>query len=124
MWSVVGVLLNSFAYKWFYLLNKTELIIAIISGILLGLAITIFGFRKIAKKNIKRIDNLSERPSIFAFQAWHSYILIVFMMSLGIFLRNSSFFPKVILTPMYIGIGFALFTSSFIYYRDLIIKLL
>ena len=123
MWTGVGILLNSFAYKWFPLLNQKQIIFAIIFGILLGLSITIFGFSKIVKKNIKRINNLPEKPCIFAFQAWHTYILIIGMMSLGIFLRNLSFFPKSILTPMYIGIGFALFSSSFIYYRDLIIKL-
>ena len=38
------------------------------------------------------------------------------MISLGIFLRKTSFVPKFLLAPMYIGIGFALFTASFKYY--------
>ena len=123
MWSLVGILLNSIAYRWFSVITQKQIILAIIIGIILGLAITIFGFSKIVKKNIKRINNLPKKPCIFAFQSWQNYLLIIFMISLGIFLRNTSFFPKIILTSMYIGIGFALFSSSFIYYYDLIIKI-
>jgi len=53
---------------------------------------------------------------MWAFQKWQSYILIAFMISLGIFMRKSGLVPKVILTPIYISIGFALFTASFKYY--------
>lgn len=54
---------------------------------------------------------------IFAFQKWQSYILIAVMMSMGIFLRTTTFFPRLPLASVYIGIGTALFISSINYYR-------
>ncbi len=119
LWSGVGILLIRIASKWFHLLSKEELIFSIIGGLLLGMAISHFGFSNLAKKNIKRINLYANNVCIWAFQRWQTYFLIIFMMSLGIFMRNTSFIPKFILTPMYIGIGFALFTASFKYYEFL-----
>jgi len=116
LWSFVGILLIKIATKWFVLLNNNELFFAIIGGIILGIAISYFGFTNIAKKNIKRINQYSNKVCIWAFQKWQSYLLIIFMISLGLFMRKTSFIPRILLTPMYIGIGFALFTASFKYY--------
>lgn len=116
LWSGVGVLLNSFAVKWFSLLSQNELIFAISSGVILGIIISYFGFSKLAQKNIDRINLYNNNVCMWAFQKWQSYILIAFMISLGIFMRKSGLVPKVILTPIYISIGFALFTASFKYY--------
>ena len=116
LWSGVGVLLISIASKWFNLLVDKEIIYAIIEGIILGTLISYFGFSNLAEKNIDRINLYSNKVCIWAFQKWQSYLLIIFMISLGIFMRKTSFVPKILLTPMYIGIGFALFTASFKYY--------
>jgi hypothetical protein len=116
LWSGVGILLNIFAKKWFHLLTKNETIIAIVGGIILGIAISYFGFKNLAQKNIDRIDKYPTKVSIFKFQRTRMYFLIVFMIGLGIFMRKTSFVPKCILTPMYIGIGLALFLASFKYH--------
>jgi len=116
LWSGVGVLLNFFASRWFNLLSQNEFIFAIIVGLLLGTAISYFGFSGLAQKNIDRIKLYKGKVCMWAFQKWQSYILIIFMISLGVFMRTSGYVPKIILTPMYIGIGFALFTASFKYY--------
>jgi hypothetical protein len=76
-----------------------------------------FGFSKVARKNIKRINNyLSEKVCLFAFQQWSSYPLVVFMIGLGVVLRVYSPIPKPWLAVLYIGIGGALFISSFHYH--------
>ncbi|NPA43998.1 MAG: hypothetical protein GXO49_00530 [Chlorobi bacterium] len=116
LWSGVGILLNFFASRWFHLLSQEQFILAIIGGILLGTAIAYFGFAGLAQKNIDRINLYQDKVCMWAFQKWQSYILIIFMISLGIFLRKTPYVPKYLLTPMYIGIGFALFTASFKYY--------
>lgn len=116
LWSGVGVLLNFFANRWFHLLSKNEFILAIVGGVLLGAVISYFGFSGLAQKNIDRINLYEGKVCLWAFQKWQSYILIIFMISLGIFMRKTSYMPKYLLTPMYIGIGFALFTASFKYY--------
>ena len=122
MWSAVGIMLNYFAVCWFNLLSNFEIIIVIVSGIFLGFIIAIKGFRKIARKNIYRIKNLPEKACIFAFQSWESYLLIIVMLSMGIFLRKTDYVPRLLLAPVYIGLGLALFGSSLEYYYDLVIK--
>ncbi len=116
LWTGVGILLINIASRWFSILNQNELILSIIFGILLGTAISYFGFSNLAQKNIERINLYTGKVCIWAFQKWQTYFLIIFMISLGVFMRKTSIVPKYLLTPMYIGIGFALFIASFKYY--------
>jgi hypothetical protein len=122
MWSGVGVLLNWFAYKWLPDFERWQIIFAYFVGILAGLIIAKFGFSKLAAKNRDRILGYPEKVCAFAFQRWEMYILVVFMISLGIFMRTSGYIPKYLLAPVYIGIGLALFIASFVYYKSLIVK--
>ncbi|KAA3614147.1 MAG: hypothetical protein D8M58_18305 [Calditrichaeota bacterium] len=117
MWSSVGVLLIWIAINWFHLLTSLQIIFAILIGAALAIAISWFGFITLAKKNARRILEYPEYVCVFAFQRWQMYLLIAVMMSMGIFMRTSSLFPKYLLVPVYIGIGLALFASSFSYYR-------
>ncbi len=117
MWSGVGVLLDSLAYRWLLDYSLFPDIAIIIVGLGAALLIAFFGFGKIAVKNINRILGYKQRVCLFAFQEWKSYILIGVMMSMGIFIRSSGFLPRYILAPMYIAIGTALFISSFKYYQ-------
>ena len=119
MWSAVGIFLNILSFGWLKSYNKIQLIITITIGLFTGLIIAKYGFNIIAKKNIDRILEYPKEACVFAFQEWKSYILIAFMMSMGIFMRTSGLIPKTILAPMYIGIGTALFLASFNYYRNL-----
>jgi len=116
LWTGVGIFLPSLGVRWFNELNNTQIIFSIIIGLLGGTAISYFGFSGLADKNIYRINQYNEKVCLWAFQKWSSYVLIIFMMSLGIFMRNTPLIPKFILSPMYIAIGFALFTASFRYY--------
>ncbi len=117
IWSLVGIVLIRIAFRWIphFLLHEKILSIAI--GILLGLSIAFWGFSIIVRKNIKRINAYKDAVCIFAFQAWKSYLLIVVMMSMGIFLRNTTLIPRQLIAPMYVGIGLALFIDSFMYYK-------
>ena len=117
MWSGVGILLNSFAFRWLQLYDGWPVVVAVLCGLLLGLTIAFLGFRKVAATNIRRIMEMPEYSCVFAFQKWQSYILIAVMMSMGIFLRTTNIFPRLFLAPFYIGIGTALFISSINYYR-------
>ncbi|MCJ7802407.1 MAG: hypothetical protein MUP82_08645 [Candidatus Marinimicrobia bacterium] len=95
MWSGVGIFTS------------------VIIGLLAGLTIARFGFGNIANKNVGRILSYPKHACVFAFQEWKSYILIAVMMGMGIYLRTTGLVPKFILAPLYIGIGTALFLSSF-----------
>lgn len=120
MWSGVGIFLPNLASRWVAELSTNETIFAVMAGILLGSTIAYFGFIGLANKNIDRINQYQGKVCIWAFQKWTTYFLIAFMMSMGIFMRNTPYIPKFLLSPMYIGIGFALFVASFRYYRFLL----
>ncbi len=118
MWSGVGVMLISIAAtRWLKLFDWFILLLIFAAGIALGTSIYWFGFSKLARKNIRRILAYpKERVCLFAFQEWKSYPLVAFMVTLGIYLRLYSPFPKPLLAITYIGIGFGLFASSTYYY--------
>ena len=78
-----------------------------------------FGFKKIALKNIHRIRLLPVSSCAFAFQSWKSYILIGFMIGLGIFCKKTGLIPIPILAFVYLIIGSSLFISSLHFYRHI-----
>jgi len=117
MWSGVGILLNRFASQWLGLVEIKNQFFIVFLGFILAVLIYRFGFSKVARKNICRINNyLSEKVCLFAFQQWSNYPLVVFMIGLGVVLRVYSPIPKPWLAVLYIGIGGALFLSSFHYH--------
>jgi len=116
VWTGVGIMLNHYAYDWLHLLPIKEAIPMAGAGIVLAALIYRFGFSRLAIKNIHRIKQLPrEKICIFAFQRWSSYPLVIFMISLGIFLRKHSGLPKPLLAGMYIGIGGGLFCAGLHY---------
>ena len=123
MWSGVGVYLCSLTVEWLKPVNNGIRIWLIFGGVMLAISIYAFGFSRFADKNIRRITAIpKEKVCIFAFQQWSSYPLVVFMISLGIILRQYSPIPKPWLAAMYIGIGGSLFLASFNYYKVIWIK--
>jgi len=119
LWSVVGIFLCTLAIEWVYVLDFPYPIIGLFTGLISGLVIAHFGFSNIAKKNMLRIHQYQkERICIWAFQKWSSYLLIAFMMTLGIWMRTASFIPKVVLVSIYLAIGLALFLSSLLYFQE------
>ena len=121
IWSGVGILLTSLAYGWLLPVETWVAWLLSLTGVLMAGAIYRFLFTWFADRNIKRINNLSkDKICIFAFQQWTSYPLVVFMVTLGIFLRKYSPVPKPFLAVMYIGIGGGLLLASFRYYAHLL----
>jgi hypothetical protein len=116
MWAGVGVYLSILACGWFSVVVLGRAIRLAGVGILLAIAIWKFGFSVLAKKNICRIKTIQrDKPSIFAFQKWTNYPLVVVMIALGVVLRHSPI-PKPYLAVLYLGIGGGLFLSSLSYY--------
>jgi hypothetical protein len=117
MWTGVGYYLIYLAVGWIFSPAESAPWIYWVPGCLLALAIYQFGFSKLAVKNSNRIETISdERPSIFAFQEWKSYFIIIFMIGLGITLRKYTPIPKPLLGTLYLGIGGGIDFSSSIYY--------
>lgn len=121
MWSAVGIFLNSLAFGWLQSVQLSRAVPLSLLGALLGFTIYYFGFSNLADKNIERIHDINnDKVCLFAFQQWHSYPLVAFMISLGVYLRVYSLIPKPYLAIMYIGIGVSLFLASFHYYKQII----
>ncbi|MDD2272455.1 MAG: hypothetical protein PHP95_09270 [Desulfuromonadaceae bacterium] len=118
------MLLISFAVRWMVDLPGSSLLVVSVvgAGIMLGAAIALFGFRRIARHNINRIQAMPKRSCIFAFQKWQNYILIAFMMSLGLFIRRTHILSPIYMSIMYMGIGCALLSTSVLYYKSVLSK--
>lgn len=115
MWSIVGIMLCRMAYTWLKAVPDLMALLMGALGLISALVAYHFGFSKIALKNIDRLCFLPEKTCIFAFQAWKSYLIIIFMILLGLTLRHSSI-PRPYLAVIYATIGGALFFSSFHFY--------
>ncbi len=118
LWTIVGIILCRMALAW---LSAVHWQLALPLGLLAMISSVTawrFGFNGIARKNIDRLCLLPDKCCIFAFQAWKNYLVIVFMIMLGIVMRHSPL-PKHFLAVIYATIGGALFLSSFQYYRRL-----
>lgn len=120
VWLGVGVMLIGFASRWLKPIVFLTMLLLIAAGLLLATGIYFFGFSKLAKKNIKRINGLKgEKVCLFAFQGWTSYPLVLFMVFLGIYLRTYSSFPKPLLAILYLGIGGGLLSASLHYFANI-----
>lgn len=117
IWTSIGIFLCSLTTPWLQPLNLGMRLIFVAAGIIFAIGINHYGFSPFADKNIQRIDSYpNDKICVFAFQKWTSYPLVMFMITLGIFLRKYSPIPKSWLAILYIGIGGSLFLASFRYY--------
>jgi len=112
MWSAVGIMLMTMATFWLQDLPTSQPLLIVIVGIIPGLLVAFYGFTHVVAKNIRRIAALEARVSAFAFQAPRSYILVVVMMGMGIYIRHSALIPMMLKTPAYYAMGAALATGS------------
>ena len=88
-------------------------------SVIAGLIFYKFMFSAISMKHIHRILNLQvERPCIFSFFNWRSYIMMTMMMTFGITLRVSGIIPINYLSLFYIAMGTPLFISAIRFYKS------
>jgi len=117
IWLAVGGMLASISSRWLQPLALPSELEVLLAGLVSAALIYYFGFSKLARKNILRINAYrKKRICLFAFQEWKSYPMVVFMVSLGIYLRTYSSIPKPILAVLYLGIGGGLFLASLHYF--------
>ena len=116
MWNAVGVILIRLAHDWLSAPGLKNGLILALFGLCSAVVIFFILFLPVSRVNIKRLQSLPQRVNIFAFQAWHGYPLIIFMMLLGLSLRHLSMIPYEYLAILYIGIGAAISSAGFNYY--------
>jgi hypothetical protein len=116
MWCGVGIMLMTFAESWLNRYTGKGVLLFYGAGFLLAMPVHHFGFLRLAKKNLGRLLEITEKRSIFSFITVNSYLIIIFMVALGITLRHSSI-PKQYLSVIYNGIGLGLFLSGIRYIK-------
>lgn len=124
VWYVGFMALSLKSYKLFveaYLLDSNLLLLfsMFILGLFLGLVKTKYIFIKSCKKNLERINELSE-PKIWQFYRVRFFIFLASMISLGLYLSSSAhgnywFLISVGVVDMALAI--ALFVSSVEFWR-------
>jgi len=104
-----SMLTASTGYSW----------LKIISCLGCGLLFFRFVFSKISRKHIYRIKNLYGEFRMFhEFFSSKSYLMMLVMISLGIFLRITLIVPVASLSLAYITMGIPLLLSSFRFYHS------
>jgi hypothetical protein len=82
-----------------------------------GVVFYVVMFSKISAKHVTRILNLPlDKPCLFSFFNWHSYFMMLIMISFGVTLRLTGIVPIQYLSLFYIAMGTPLFMSSIRFY--------
>lgn len=90
---------------------------SLIGGVLFYLIL----FTRISKKHVTRIiQQTNDRPSVFSFFDAKGYVMMVGMISLGVFLRTSGIVAPFYLSILYVTMGIPLFISSLRFYYSAI----
>ena len=116
VWTFAGgmLLFRGFSVLRF---NSTGILIEEAVSIILGVVFYIFMFSRISLKHIVRMQNNPlERPCVFSFFNWRSYILMSTMISFGVTLRVTGIVPIQYLSVFYVIMGTPLFLSSVRFY--------
>jgi len=119
MWVAAGIMLCFMAFKWLKAYEGNSALLFAGAGLTFSLIIHHFGFLRVVDKNLGRIMQMEEKPCLFSFMSWKSYLVVLVMVSAGIALRHSQI-PKEYLSVLYLGIGAALILSSIRYLRHLL----
>lgn len=114
IWAFAGYRVLKITVKAISLSTVSSWII--IPAGLIGLAIFFtLVFRRVTKRNVKRIDSMkSEKPCIFAFISWKSYLMIFFMIGLSVLVERFQLMPPFVAGVFFIALGGSLLLSAII----------
>lgn len=110
VWMLAGSFVLSTGISHFS--NNTTIVVCLLSILIFVLFSALF--QMLAYKNQKRIRALeSDKNPVFKFFTVQSYIVVAFMITLGIVLRL--FLPSFFIAFFYTGLGSALFLAGIAY---------
>jgi hypothetical protein len=110
LWSIIGAILLAKGFYRLLQITDGQLIIAV-SAIIIGSLKSFIVLDRSARIGITRILELKDGTCLGAVYSKKTWLLVVCMMCMGVFLRNSSI-PLSYLCFVYITIGWALVFSS------------
>jgi hypothetical protein len=102
----------------FMIENPSHIALKLIISIAFGLLFFAIMFSKIVAKHITRILNIKhEKPCLFSFFNWKSYLMMGSMITLGILLRTFHLIPMEYLSCFYVSMGTPLLISSHRFFK-------
>lgn len=110
-WAVAGGILVVRAFFWLEEQGTGTMVSVESASVAIAVTAYLLWFSKLVLRNIARIHALPEWACAFAFTAWHGYLMIGLMMTLGIVLRNSPI-PRIYLAVPYAIMGAILLAGS------------
>ena len=115
-WTIAGVVLCARAIIWLDVFPLGLEIALETASIAIAIIGYLFLFVRVVQKNIDRIGHLPENACVFAFTAWQGYVMIAFMIIIGVTLRNT-LIPKYFLAVAYTAMGAILLIGSARFFR-------
>ena len=111
MWLVFGVVLLGRSIGWLRYGSSGQVILLLSAGIVLGIFLYRLVFIALIDKYVARINSLPEKAFVLLCFAPRTWLMIAFMSSKGVFLRNSSI-PKLLLVAPYIMMAICLLAGG------------
>jgi hypothetical protein len=120
-WAIAGAILIAWTTVWLLQTPVIEELALAHLGAIAALFAGRYMFMGVVRANIRRIEAGPDRAWAPAFQNWRSYLIMLFMMALGVALRLSPI-PRVVLAVVYEAIGGGLLLGAFVYARRFLNK--
>ena len=116
-WAIAGLILCVRGIAWVEALGVHTMLVVEAASVVVAVGAYTLWFSKLVMRNIARIKQLPDWACAFAFTAWHGYLMIGAMMTLGIALRNSDT-PRIYLGIPYGIMGGVLLVGSAKFFRE------
>ncbi len=118
LWTVIGLFLLGRGVGWF---SRGDIRFFLLPSLAIGTAKSFFILDRVAKNNIERIKGFKKNICMGGVYSVKTWILVIFMIFAGHFLRSSGL-PSVFLGFVYVAIGWALFFSSRLIWRQWLVE--
>lgn len=113
VWMIAGFNVTRMGIKAYALINGS-----IVHFLLSFVVFCLFGmmFYRMSIKHSKRIQSYGAKVGFWHFFDLKAYLIMVFMMSMGIWLRSSGIVSTQFIAVFYTGLGIALFFAGVIFW--------
>lgn len=119
VWIIAAVRVFTIGTESLVQASHPNYIINTIIGLITLLIFFVFIFSKLSSKHAKRIIKSElQRRCPFAFFDVKSYVIMIFMISLSIYLKSLNIINLNYLGSFYVGIGIALFLGGVLYIKN------
>lgn len=115
LWVTAGVnVVRMGVNSWLMLDDKADF--WLIAGMLVTFLAFGSMFYRLTVKNIKRIGEYPGKAAFWHCMSLKSYLIMAFMITFGVMLRNFTPTPPSFIAPFYCGLGTALFLAGVLYF--------